>query len=582
MNSSKTCDRARWGRRGSGLLEGLLLLLCAIVSGCSSRGKTAEDLVPAGPADRIFVNGHVVVRADRDDRPTALAVKNGRVLYVGTDKNVWRTAGGGTEIIDLEGAVIVPGLVDAHAHMEGLGTALETLDLVGTTSPAEIATRVTAWSRTVPAGTWILGRGWDQNDWSEKAFPGREVLDLAAPDHPVLLTRIDGHAAWASTSALAAGRIDDGTPDPAGGKILRDANGRATGVLVDTAMGAVRRAIPAPDRETRKRRLVLAVKECLSRGLTEVHDAGVDTETLELYEELAGEGNLPFRIYAMVSARAPDLDAYLAAGPRLGAGNGKITIRSVKAYADGALGSRGAALLEDYSDDPGNRGLVITPEKELEELAVKCLKSGFQLCTHAIGDRGNRLVLDAYEKALLRYPDREARFRVEHAQILAPEDIPRFRRLGVLPSMQPTHCTSDMPWVPARLGEKRIEGAYAWRSLIDTGVVIPGGSDFPVERVSPFLSLHAAVSRQDPEGNPEGGFDPRTEKMSPREALLAHTLWAHRGAFQEGIRGTLEPGRDADLVVLDRDPVTEDPESVLATRVLVTVVAGEVVHRSEG
>ncbi len=554
----------------------LFSTLCGLVASCSLFGA---DRAGAGLADRLFVNGNVLFDADADRRAEAVAVQGGQILFVGNEADARAYQGPNTEIIDLGGATLLTGLVDAHAHMEGLGAALETLDLVGTISRAQIVQLVSERAAEIPEGSWILGRGWDQNDWGEKTFPTARDLSSAAPDHPVFLTRIDGHAGWANEKAMEIASVDATTQDPDGGKVLRGSNGDPEGVFIDNGMGLIRRAIPHSTRQVRKRRLEMAVAECLRYGITEVHDAGVDQEILDLYEELAREGKLPFRIYAMVSATADGFEEILTRGPRIGVGGGRLTIRSVKAYADGALGSRGAALLSAYSDDPENHGLVITSEEELFKLTVLSLSNGFQVCTHAIGDRGNRLVLNAYEAALKQVKAKDSRLRIEHAQVLSRDDITRFRDLGVIASMQPTHCTSDMPWAPDRLGAERVLGAYAWRSLIDAGVVIACGSDFPVEKVDPLLSLYAGRTRQDSTGHPRNGFAPTGEKMTAAEVLRGHTSAAAFAAFQEKSRGTLKVGNDADMVVLDRDPIRDSASDVLNAKVLMTIVGGEVVYR---
>jgi len=549
---------------------GVALLLLA---GCRGPAATVEP-----PADFVLLGGTVHTLDPAHPVAGGLAARGGVLVAVGTAEEVRRFVGPGTRVFDATGLTVVPGLVDAHGHLESLGAGLRRLDLVGTASAEEVAARVRAGAAGAPAGDWIRGRGWDQNDWKEKSFPGRATLDAAAPGHPVWLVRIDGHAGWANTRALALAGIGTATPDPPGGRILRDpATGEPTGVLIDAAMDLLAPRLPPPTRAERREALVRAMEACLAAGLTSVHDAGVDAATVDIYRELADEGSLRLRVYAMLEG-SPDVIAATGfrTGPVVGHGGRRLTVRAVKVYADGALGSRGAAPLRDYEDEPGNRGLLQAEPAALEALAARCLREGWQLCTHAIGDRGNRVVLDAYEAALREVPRADPRFRVEHAQVVDPADIPRFAALGVIPSMQPTHATSDMPWAEARLGPGRLAGAYAWRKFLAAGCRIPCGSDFPVESHDPLRGLYAAVTRQDASGRPEGGWTPG-ERMTREEALRGFTLDACHAAFEEGWKGSLVPGKAADLTVLDRDVLSCPAPEILAARVRATIVAGEVV-----
>lgn len=559
--------------RGSRILAAAAL---AAIAGC----RTLRE-PPGPPADLVLLGGTVHTMDPARPRAEALAVRGGLLAAVGSDDEIRLLAGPGTRVLDAAGLTVLPGLVDAHGHLESLGAGLRRIDLVGTASAEEVAAAVRERAAAAPPGGWILGRGWDQNDWAKKSFPTRHLLDAAAPDRPVWLVRIDGHAGWANGRALALAGIGPSTPDPAGGRILRDpATGEPAGVLVDAAMDLLAPLVPRPTRAERKDALRRGAEACVAAGLTSVHDAGVDAEGVDLCRELADEGALPLRVYAML-ADSPDLirGTTFREGPVVGYGGRRLTVRAVKAYADGALGSRGAALLEDYADDPGNRGLLQAEPAALEALAGRCLAVGWQLCVHAIGDRGNRVVLDAFEAALRRAPRADHRFRVEHAQVLSLEDIPRFARLGVLPSMQPTHATSDMPWAGDRLGPARLAGAYAWRKILDAGSAIPCGSDFPVESHDPLKGIHAAVTRQDAGGRPEGGWLPG-ERMTREEALRGFTVDACRAAFEEGWKGTLAPGMAADLTVLDRDVLACPATEILEARVVWTVVAGEVVYPS--
>jgi len=370
------------------------------------------------------------------------------------------------------------------------------------------------------------------------------------------------------------------TPDPEGGRILRYPDGRPTGVFIDRAMALVERFIPPPSEEDLERALELAIGECLRYGITSVHDAGVDRRTIERYRRFIDEGRFPLRVYALIGGVGETLEYFCRQGPLLGYGGNRLTVRAVKLYADGALGSRGAALLEDYSDEPGNRGLLIVSADSLARQVERVMACGFQVAIHAIGDRGNRAALDAIARAIERTGRRDLRPRIEHAQIVALEDIPRFRQLGVIASMQPIHATSDMYWAEARVGPERIRGGYAWRRFLDAGVVLAAGSDFPVEPVNPFLGLYAAVTRQDRSGWPPGGWYP-DQRLRLQEAVRAFTLGAAYAAFEEDLKGSLEPGKLADFIVLDRDIFAVPERDIADVRVLETWLGGERVYRAE-
>jgi predicted amidohydrolase YtcJ len=551
----------------------LLLLLLVAVSTPARADKAT-----------LLYNGRILVDASAEPANRfagAALVQDGRFVAVGTlkavdqvarDRELWPTR------VDLHGGFAVPALTDAHGHVEGLGIALQRLRLEGTKSAEAIAATVGERAKKAPAGEWILGRGWDQNDWAIQKFPTRDVLDRVAGEHPVWLRRVDGHAAWANTRALELAGVTQATADPPGGRIERAADGTPTGVFVDNAMELVDAKLPAPKREQRTRAITLALRRCAELGLTAVHDAGIDAEAVSIYRELAEKGEMPVRVFAMLSAgSAWSPDALPQEKPS--AGDGRFRLFAVKAYADGALGSRGAALLEPYSDDPGNRGLVRTTPDTLELLARRCLERGYALCVHAIGDRGNRMVLDAMERAAggaAALHDR--RFRIEHAQVLSLDDIPRFASLGVIASMQPTHCTSDMPWAPARLGPARVEGAYAWRRLLKAGARLALGSDFPVEDANPLLGIYAAVTTQDLDGKPPGGYRP-SEKLTIWEALRGFSSDAAYAAFAERELGLAEPGYRADLAVFDRDLTKVAPREIPKARCVMTMVGGDIVWK---
>jgi len=530
-------------------------------------------------ADLIVTNARIYTSDVNRPIAEALAVRNGRITFVGSNRGALALAGPRTERLDLTGRTVITGMVDAHAHLLGLGQALRSVDLVGTRSYDEVVARVAERAESARPGEWIRGRGWDQNDWADTRFPTHAALSRAVPNNPVYLTRVDGHAGLVNAKALELAQVTAATPDPSGGRFIRDSAGSPTGVLIDNAQGVVSRVIPPASRTQLREQTLAAIAEANRWGLTGIHDAGVGAEGIGVYEELAREGRYNLRDYVMVRANDSVLDAFMRRGPQKALHDGRIWIRAIKITADGALGSRGAALLEPYSDDAGNTGLITQPPERIRSVAVRALKAGFQLNVHAIGDRANRIVLDQFEAALRAVPTADHRFRIEHAQILNEQDIPRFAALDVIPSMQGSHQTSDMYWVPARLGQSRTKGAYAWRSLLNTGVVIPNGSDFPVEAVNPLISFHSFITRQDAENFPAGGWMPE-QRTTRQEALLSITLWPAYAAFMENESGSLTAGKFADFVVLDRDIMTVAPEEVLGTRVLLTVLGGKPVYRA--
>jgi predicted amidohydrolase YtcJ len=530
------------------------------------------------PADLIVTNARIYTADSARPTAQALAIRAGRVVRVGSASAVNALKGPNTQLLDVAGKTVIPGMTDAHVHLLGMGQALRNVDLVGTTSYQEVVARVAARAKDTPKGTWIVGRGWDQNDWPDTKFPTHEALSRAVPDNPVFLTRVDGHAGLANAQALAIANVTAATKDPSGGRIEHDAAGAPTGVFVDNAMGLVGGRIPRPTRQDLESAVVAAVHETARWGLTSVHDAGVDPATIEVYEALSKEGKFTLRDYVMIDGNEATIAQYFPKGPQNALYDGHLWIRAVKLYADGALGSRGAALLEPYTDDPKNTGLLRFTPGHIKDVSTRALKAGFQVNVHAIGDRGNRLVLDEFEAALAGSTNADHRFRIEHAQIISPNDIPRFAKLHVIPSMQASHQTSDMYWAEKRLGPVRIKGAYAWRSLLNTGVIIPNGSDFPVEQVNPLISFHAAFTRQDAKNWPAGGWYPE-QKMTRDEAFKAMTVWPARAAFQEKDLGSLSTGKYADFVVLDQDIMTVPPEQVLKTQVLATYIGGKPVYK---
>ncbi len=465
----------------------------------------------------------------------------------------------------------MPGLIDAHGHVQSLGYLAISLDLNGTPSVDDAIQQIADYAAANRYSDWILGRGWNQVLWPVKEFPKSSDIDAVVKDRPVWLRRIDGHAGWANSKAMQIAGIDDDTPDPIGGKILRNANGKATGILVDKAMRLVGSHVPPSDKDEIREAYREAMRKLVSLGITGVHDAGINTREAEVYMSMADDGELDIRIYAMLSDAGKNLDDF--GKPLTAYGGDRLDIAAVKLYSDGALGSRGAALLEPYSDDTENRGLPFWTAKELLAFTKKANDMGFQVGIHAIGDLGNRMVLDAFEKAQGGRPS-DLRNRVEHAQIISLEDIPRFAELGVIASMQSTHATSDMNMAEDRLGPDRIKGGYAWRKLLDSGAVLANGSDFPVELPNPFYGLYAAVTRQDRNGMPEGGWYIE-EGLTRAEALHSFTLAAAYAAHQEHRMGSLEPGKWADFIMVDRDYFTIPSSEIDDIQVLETWVGGK-------
>jgi predicted amidohydrolase YtcJ len=516
-------------------------------------------------ADLVVVNAHIYTGDPRHPVVSSLAISGGKIVSIDQGAVKARTT------IDAKGATIIPGLIDSHTHMEGLGDSLENIDLRGVTSEAQAVEIVRSAVKEHRPGEWIRGRAWDQNLFADKQFPTKDLLSKIAPDNPVALTRVDGHALWVNQKALDLADMNGSTPDPAGGKIIRNAAGQPAGVLVDRAQGLVSAKIPKPTAEQVERRLARAAKECARLGMTSVHDAGVTAADIAAYRALIARHQLPVRVNAMIGGVGPLWEEYKQRGPEVGP---FLTVRSIKLYADGALGSRGAALLAPYSDDPNNVGLLITDEPTIRKVAIDAAAKGFQVATHAIGDRGNRTVLEAYAAAL-KGPNNK-RFRVEHAQVIAPEDFVKFKDYSIIASMQPTHATSDMPWAQTRLGPERIKGAYAWQTLMKLGVKFASGSDFPVENPNPIWGFYSAIARQDHVGIPGGGWFPE-QRMTREEALATWTEGGAYAAFEEKTKGMLAPGMVADFVFLDGDIMKIPAAQVWKVRVTKTVLNGEIV-----
>ncbi|PYT17929.1 MAG: amidohydrolase [Acidobacteria bacterium] len=526
--------------------------------------------------DLVLLNAQVVTMNEKQPLATAVAISGGRISWVGeTSEAGQRFAGART--LDLSRATVLPGIIDAHTHLLSLGESLLKLNLKDAATPEQAAERVRERARSAAPGQWILGWGWDEGAWAAH-YPTHQILSEAAPDNPVLLTGLHSFASWVNRKALQAAGITRDTKDPPNGKIIRDVSGEPTGVLTDRAQALVSRLVPPPTREETKRAIAIAAEECLRHGLTSLHEARVSAADLDAYRELIREGKLRLRIYAMLDgANAALIDEWLKHGPEIDRAANRLTVRCVKVFADGALGSRGAALFEPYSDAPDRKGVVTTPEPEIYRMTRRCLEAGFQVATHAIGDAANHFVLNAYERALKETHASGARLRIEHAQVLAPPDIPRFVKLGVIASMQPSHCTSDMVWAETRLGPQRVKGAYAWRSVLETGAHLPLSSDFPGETLDPFAGMYAAVTRQDASGKPAGGWYP-AQRLTIQEALRGYTAEAAYAGFEEKDKGSIEPGKLADLTVVSADVTRAPARELLSLRVLRTIIGGEIVY----
>ncbi|MGQ4276879.1 amidohydrolase [Pseudidiomarina sp. E22-M8] len=509
----------------------------------------------------------------------AMLVVDGKIAAVGPlrtmPKQLQQTA---ESKVNLHGKTVVPGIIDAHGHMLGLGENLMQVDLRTAASEQDAVTRVQKFAET-ETGPWVIGRGWNQENWQNRQFPTAKSLDEFIADRPVWLARVDGHAGWANSRALELAGITADTVSPEGGEIIRDANGKPTGVLVDNAMALVESKMPAKNADYYRRALIAAFDHLVSEGITGVHDAGVDATNLAVYQQLAEEGKMPVRVYAMLSASEPSLPELLAAGP-ITTADDSLTVASVKIYTDGALGSRGAALIEPYSDAPNTRGLLVTQPNDIEQLFDLIIPHGFQINIHAIGDRANRIALDNFAHAYATIGGRNLRHRIEHSQVVHPVDIPRFKELNIIASMQPTHATSDKNMAEDRLGKERMQGAYAWQTFLEQGTIVAAGSDFPVELSNPFFGVHAAVTRQDRDNQPQGGWYAH-EAMTLEQALRAFTLDAAYASGQEQQLGSLEPGKWADFIVLDQDPFAVTSDKLWRADVLATYVAGKVVFTQE-
>ncbi len=515
------------------------------------------------------VNGYTSTADGIVDFAVIVFGDDGRVIAIGDDSLLEKHPDASR--IDGGGRTLLPGLTDAHAHVTGLGFLETQVNVMGIDTLEATLAAIRDYAEAKPSAPWILGRGWNQVLWQSNAFPTAADLDEAIADRPAWLRRVDGHAGWANSAAMKIAGIDDETPDPVGGKIIRDDNGDATGVLIDTAMDLVAAHVPRPNKTATREAVRAAAEVMLSEGITSVHDAGTDLQEAEVFMAMADDGDLDVRVYAMTAGSGDVLDAI--GQPIIAYGGDRLDIRSVKLVSDGALGSRGAAMIEPYSDDAENRGLAFWTQEELDAMVAKANGMGFQVGIHAIGDLGNRMSLNAFEKAQGGKPS-PLRNRIEHAQIVTLADIPRFAELGIIASMQATHATSDKNMAEDRVGPERILGGYAWRRMLDAGVVIANGSDFPVELSNPFHGLYASVTRQGRDGEPEGGWYP-DQALTRAETLHSFTLGAAYAAHQEDRLGSLEPGKWADFIVIDRDYFTVPASEIDDIVVLETWVGGE-------
>jgi len=546
---------------------------------CSAFVLAALALASA-QADTVIVNANGYTLNAKGDlvQFAALAFdEQGRIVAVGTNAEVTAKAPGARQV-DVQGKTVLPGLIDAHGHVFGLGQMLTQLDLSQTTSLQGALTAIGDYARANPGQGWLRGRGWNQENWKLGRFPTALEADAAVSDRPVWFERVDGHAGWANSRALAAAGITDKTPDPAGGKIMRDANGKATGVLVDAAKELVEKVLPGQTEAEGRVVLERALGEMARVGLTGAHDAGLGVAEDRLYRAYADQGKLTARIYGMIGGTDADFDALAKNGPLNTYGKDMYALRAVKLYSDGALGSRGAALIKPYSDEPHSHGLLFFKQDEMDAKMKKAMARGYQVNVHAIGDAGNHQILDIYQKEVGATRSAAQRHRIEHAQVVTPADIVRFKTLGIIPSMQPTHATSDKNMAESRVGPERIKGAYAWRSFLHQGSRIACGSDFPVESPNPFFGIHAAVTRQDASGQPIAGWYPN-QAMSLKEAFRCFTLDAAYAGHAENSLGSLEPGKWADFIVIDQDLFKVSPYDIYKTGVLQTWVAGKAVYK---
>ncbi|HZJ44523.1 MAG TPA: amidohydrolase [Pyrinomonadaceae bacterium] len=534
-------------------------------------------------ADLLFKNGNVYTANDQLPTAQAIAVKGDRIVFVGSNADAQKFVGKDTKVIDLQGKTVLPGFTDAHQHLSGVGFREMTLNLEGSTSLEDLLAKLKARVDQAKPGEWVTGRGWIETHWQPPVFPTRWDLDKVSPNNPVILGRADGHGAVANSAALKIAGVDKTTPNPFGGEISKDKkSGEPNGMLLDAAQGLVRRKEPGTTRADAERAVVLGAKRDVSLGWTQIQDAGGSYDEVEIFKKLYAAGSVKLRIYKAVYGPGPNANRLIKDGPIVGEFQNRLTVRTIKVVSDGALGSRGAALLAPYSDAADTSGFLTVKAEDLRPMLVEALKQGIQVETHAIGDKANRFILDEYETALKSVPESNRkvsvpRWRVEHAQIVNPVDIPRFVKLGIIPSMQPSHAIGDLFFAPSRLGIDRLKGAYAWESFIKSGVIVPGGSDAPVERGEPMIEFYAAVARKDQKGFSTDGWHPE-EAVTREQALKMFTIWPAYAAFEESLRGSIEPGKLADLTILSADIMKIPELDILKTQCAMTVINGEIVY----
>ena len=531
-------------------------------------------------ADIVFKNGNVYTANDRQPRAEAIAVKGSKIVFVGSNRDVQAYQGKRTRVVDLRGNTVVPGLTDSHYHLSGVGAREMNLNLEGTTSLEDFLGKVKARVDRARAGQWVTGRGWIETFWSPPVFPSRWDLDRIAPNNPVYLTRADGHGAVANSAALKIAGIDKSTVNPFGGEIMKDKkSGEPNGMLLDKAQALVTTHIPAPTESDNEQAILLGARRSVELGWTQIQNAGSSYQEIARFKKLYEAGQIKLRVYNAVYGPTPNSKQLIESGAMTGLYDNRFTVRAIKVVMDGALGSKGAALLEPYSDHDTS-GFLTSKEEDVFPMLLAALRSGIQVESHAIGDRANRVILDLYERAFKEVPAserkvREPRWRIEHAQILHPDDINRFSKLGVIASMQPSHAIGDLHFAPSRVGIKRLEGAYAWQSLLKSGAIIAGGSDAPVERGEPMIEFYAAVARKDQRGFTGEGWHPE-QAVTREQALKMFTIWAAYAAFEEGLRGSIETGKLADLTVLSADIMKIPEPEILKTRAVMTVINGEI------
>ena len=562
-------------------MKTLLVVLSALLLSASSLVLPQRGTGTIPPADLVFINGSVYTANDRQPRAEAIAIKGDRFVFVGSNDEVRKYVGEKTRVIDLKGKPALPGLTDSHQHLAGVGFREMNLNLEGTTSLADFLARVKARVDQAKPGDWITGRGWIETFWQPPVFPTRADLDKVAPNNPVILNRADGHGSVANSAALKIAGITRDTPNPFGGEISKDANGEANGMLLDSAQGLVSTHIPKTTPADAERAILLGVKRDIEVGWTQVQDAGGSYADVELFKKLYGEEKIKLRIYKAVHGPSRNSAQLLSEGPIIGAFNHRFNLRTIKVVSDGALGSRGAALLAPYADKPETSGFLTVKQEEFAPMLLEALRKGVQVETHAIGDYANRFTLDEYEKAFAGVPQdqrkvADPRWRIEHSQVVNPVDIPRFAKLGVIPSMQPSHAIGDLHFAPSRVGIQRLAGAYAWQSFIKSGAIVPGGSDAPVERGEPLIEFYAAVARKDQKGFSGPGWHPE-EAVTRDQALKMFTIWPAYAAFEDKLRGTIEVGKLADLTIFSADIMKLPEAEILKQRCVMTVIGGEVV-----